>query len=411
MTFQKNTRKIEDLKLILDSDRPKRWWIWLLVATLVGIVVYSQLVKTGKTTTPGSSASKAALISQNAAVTAVPALAGDIDVSLIGLGTVTPVQTVTVKTRVDGEIMKIHYKEGQIVKKDQLLMEIDPRPYQAQLIQAQGQLLRDQASLRNAKVDLKRYRTLVGQDSIAEQQYATQKSLVQQLEGTVKFDQGQIINAKLQITYSYITAGVSGRIGLRPVDPGNIVHATDTTPLAIITQLEPITVIFTIPEDNLLQVLDKLKEGGRLRVDALNHQQTRTIATGYLLTLDNQIDPNSGTVRLRAEFPNKEHLLFPNQFVNARLFLETRHGVTLVPTAAIQRSTQGTFVYLVQPDQTVAVRQVRLGPSEGDHTEIDEGLAPGDLVVVEGTERLHVGSKVELKTQGPADSGKDRKGK
>jgi multidrug efflux system membrane fusion protein len=265
--------------------------------------------------------------------------------------------------------------------------------------------------LANAKVDLERYRVLSGQDSIAEQQYATQKSLVRQLEGTVKFDQGQIDNAKLQLIYARITAPCSGRIGLRPVDPGNIVHATDTTGLAVITQLEPITVIFTIPEDHLPPVLDKLRAGKNLPVDALNREQTRKLASGLLLTLDNQIDPNSGTVRLRARFPNKDHALFPNQFVNARLLLETRHGATLVPTAAVQRGAQGAFVYLVKADKTVEVRRVRVGPIEEDHAAIDEGLAPGDLVVVEGAERLRAGSKVELKQPGPNNSGKVRKGK
>jgi multidrug efflux system membrane fusion protein len=383
----------------------RRWWVWLLLAGLVVFVVYSQLSKSGETT-GGSPAAKAALAPPRVLVTAIAAQKGDLGVYLTGLGSVTPIRTVTIKSRVDGELMKVYYKEGQIVKKGQLLIEIDPRPYQAQLTQAQGQIIRDRALLRNARVDLKRYRTLSREDSIAEQQYATQKSLVRQLQGTVKFDQGQIDNAKLQLIYSRITAPVSGRIGLRPVDPGNIVHTTDTTGLAVITQLEPITVIFTIPEDNLPEVYDKVRAGVRLPVDAYNREQTKKIASGYLLTLDNQIDPNSGTVRLRAEFPNKDHALFPNQFVNARLLLTTRHGVTLVPTAAIQRSTQGPYVYLVQPDQTVALRQVRLGPSEGDRTSIDAGLAPGDLVVVEGAERLRQGSKVELTKQGPANSGK-----
>ena len=386
-------------------DWRRYWWIGLLVAGLLGIVAYTQSTKTGRTA-EGPGKPGASLNQQSVAVTAAAAQKGDIGIYLTGLGTVTPVHTVTVKTRVDGELMKVYYKEGQIVKKGQLLVEIDPRPYQAQLTQAQGQMIRDQALLKNARVDLERYRVLSGQDSIAEQQYATQKSLVRQLQGTVEFDQGQIDNAKLQLIYSRIPAPISGRIGLRPVDPGNIVHATDTTGLALITQLEPITVIFTIPEDNLPVVLARLKAGAHLPVDAYNREQTKKIATGHLLTIDNQIDPNSGTVRFRAEFPNKDHALFPNQFVNARLLLETRHGVTLVPTAAIQRSPQGTFVYLVKADQTVTVRQVRLGPSEGDETAIDEGLAPGDQIVVEGTERLHEGSKVELKGPGASTPAK-----
>ena len=292
--------------------------------------------------------------------------------------------------------------------KVELLAEIDPRPFAAQLTQSQGQMIRDQALLQNAKLDRERYQVLSHQDSIAEQQYATQKSLVRQLEGTVKFDQGQIDNAKLQLVYARITAPISGRIGLRLVDPGNIIHATDANGLAVITQLEPMTVIFTIPEDNLPLVLAKLRAGERLTVDAYNREQTKKLSTGTLLTLDNQVDPNSGTVRFRAEFLNKDHGLFPNQFVNARLLLETRRGMTVVPTAAIQRSPQGSFVFLVKPDKTVTVRQVRVGPSEADETAVEEGLAPDDLVVVDGAERLREGSKVALK--GP-ESGKARQAK
>jgi multidrug efflux system membrane fusion protein len=382
----------------------KHWWFWLPAAMLLGIVVYSQLTK-GRVA-PGPDRPRASLNQSGVAVTAATAKKGDIGIYLTGLGTVTPVHTVTVKTRVDGELMKVYYKEGQIVKKGALLAEIDPRPYQAQLTQAQGQMIRDQALLRNARVDLRRYRTLSGQDSIAEQQYATQQSLVRQLEGTVKFDQGQIDNAKLQTIYARITAPVSGRLGLRIVDPGNIVHAADTTGICVITQLEPITVIFTISEDNLPPVLAKLRAGARLPVDAYNREQTKKIATGHLLTIDNQIDLNSGTLRFRAEFDNKDHLLFPNQFVNARLLLDTKRGATVVPAAAIQRSPQGTFVYLVKEDQTVTVRQVKLGPSEGDETAIEAGLAPGDRLVVEGAERLREGSKVELKGPGPGTSRK-----
>jgi membrane fusion protein, multidrug efflux system len=396
-------KKNQRLAEVTDGAWHRRWWIWLLAASLVGLVAYSQLGKPGKTA--GGPAAAGASPPPSVAVTAVEAKTGDIGVYLTGLGAVTPIHTVTVKSRVDGELMKVYYKEGQAVKKGQPLAEIDPRPYQAQLTQAQGQLIRDQALLQNARVDRERYRVLSGQDSIAEQQYATQKSLVRQLEGTVKFDQGQIDNAKLQLVYSRISAPVSGRIGLRVVDPGNIIHASDTTGLAIITQLEPITVIFTIPEDSLPSVLDRVRAGERLPVYAFNREQTKKLATGSLQSLDNQVDPNSGTVRLRADFPNKDHALFPNQFVNARLLVETRRGVTVVPTAAIQRSPQGPFVCLVKPEQTVTVRQVRLGPSEGDNSAIDEGLAPGDLVVVEGAERLREGSKVALKNQGPTTSG------
>ncbi len=387
--------------------RFRRWWIWVLAASLLGIVAYTQLSKSGRSAEgPGKSGAPRAL--QSVPVVAVPAQQGDIGIYLTGLGTVTPLYTITVKSRVDGQLMKVYYREGQTVTKGQLLAEIDPRPFQAQLTQVEGQMMRDQALLKNAKMDVERYRVLTSQDSIAKQQYDTQKSLVRQLEGTVKLDQGQIDNAKLQLVYSRITAPISGRIGLRVVDPGNIIHATDTTGLAVITQLEPITVIFTIPEDNLPAVLDKLKAGVRLPVDAYNREQTIKLTTGVLLTIDNQIDPNSGTVRFKAEFANKHHELFPNQFVNARLLLDTKRGATVVPTATIQRSPQGTFVYLVKPDQTVTARQVRVGPTEGDNAAIDEGLVPGDLVVVEGAERLREGSKVELKGQG---NGSPRQGK
>jgi membrane fusion protein, multidrug efflux system len=387
------------------SSWRRRWWLWLLAAGLLGMLAYSQLA-TGQTAkAPGKPGAE---LNPSVPVTAVAASKGDINIYLNGLGAVTPVHTVTVKTRVDGELVRVLYKEGQIVRKGALLAEIDPRPFQAQLTQAQGQMIRDRALLANARLDRKRYQTLASQDSIAEQQYATQKSLVRQLEGTVKFDQGQIDNAKLQITYSRVTSPISGRIGLRVVDPGNIVHATDTTGLCIITQLEPITVIFTIAEDSLPPVLDKIRAGEQLPVDAYNREQTKKIASGRLLTMDNQIDPNSGTVRLRAQFPNKDHALFPNQFVNAHLLLETRRDVIIVPTAAIQRSLKGPFVYLVGADHTVSVRQVRPGPSEGDSTSVEEGLAPGDLVVVEGVERLREGSKVELKQQAAKNSPKGK---
>jgi multidrug efflux system membrane fusion protein len=399
MTFLPNTGKNETPARRLTGALRRHWWIWLLAACLLGFMVYSRATRS-MGTTGGAGKRGAGAAAQKVAVAAVPAKLGDIPIYLTGLGSVTSLRTVTVKSRVDGELMKVNYREGQIVKKGELLAEIDPRPYQAQLTQAQGQMVRDKALLQNAHLDLERYRTLSQEDSIAKQQYDTQKSLVRQLEGTVKFDQGQIDNAKLQLIYSRITAPVGGRIGLRAVDPGNIIHATDTTGLAVITQLEPITVVFTIPEDNLPEVQDKLQEKKRLSVDAYNREQTRKLSSGALLTMDNQIDPSSGTVRLKAEFANKDHRLFPNQFVNARLLLDTRRGVVVIPTAAIQRSTQGTFVFLVKADQTVAMRRVRLGPSEADEAAVEEGLAVGDLVVVEGLERLREGSKVVVKSSG-----------
>lgn len=304
MTFPQNSEKNEVPGRRLSGGWLRRGWIWLLAASLLGIAAYTRLSKSGKTAW-GSTKQGVSLPLQGVPVTAVAAKQGNVSIYLTGLGSVTPLRTVTVKSRVDGELMRVLYKEGQIVSKGHLLAEIDPRPYQAQLTQAQGQMVRDQALLKNARVDLERYRVLARQDSIAKQQYDTQKSLVRQLEGTVKLDQGQIDNAKLQLMYSRITAPASGRIGLRIVDPGNIVHATDTNGLAVITQLEPITVIFTIPEDNLPAVLDKLRAGKRLPVDAYNREQSEKLATGFLLTIDNQIDPNTGTVRLKAKFANQ----------------------------------------------------------------------------------------------------------
>jgi membrane fusion protein, multidrug efflux system len=404
MTFALNGEKNHVAE---QNPRPtllRRWWIWLLAAGLIGTGVYlAHVTRAGNGTapTPGQKAPASPAVLP---VVAVAAKQGDIGIYVTGLGSVTPLNTVTVKTRVDGELMKVLFAEGQLVSSGDLLAEIDPRPFEAQLLQAEGQLIRDEAQLKNARVDLERYELLAGEDSIAAQQVDTQKYLVRQLEGALKVDGGQIDNAKLQLTYSRITAPVSGRIGLRQVDPGNIVHATDTTGLAVITQLEPIAVIFPIPEDSLPPVLAKLKTGEQLPVEAYDRDQRRKLATGHLLTVDNQIDPATGTVRLKAVFPNKDGGLFPNQFVNASLLLDVKRATIMVPVAALQRSPQGTFVYLVKADQTVALRPVSVGPSEGDNVSIAEGLAPGDLVVVEGAERLREGSKVALQPPGGGNS-------
>jgi multidrug efflux system membrane fusion protein len=301
--------------------------------------------------------------------------------------------------------MKILFQDGQIIKKGDLLFEIDPRPFQVQLAEAQGQKAHDLALLENAVLDLQRYRVLFKEDSVPKQQLDTQEALVRQYEGTVKVDQGQIDNAKLQLTYSRITASIGGRIGLHLVDIGNIVHITDTGGLAVITQLQPIKVIFTIPEDDIPRVLDKFKAGARLLVEAYDREQTQRLATGNLTAIDNLIDTTTGTVRCEAEFPNENSELFPNQFVNAKLLLEVKRDATVIPVVAIQRGPQGTYVYVVKADQTVQVRTVKIGVTEADLVSIDSGLSPDELVVVDGAERLREGSKVQAQIQSATSFG------
>ena len=344
-----------------------------------------------------SAAGARAPASPRISVVAAPVRTRDVGVYLSGLGSVTPLNMVTVRSRVDGELIAVHFQEGQIVRSGDLLAEIDPRPFQAQLTQFEGQLERDQALLDNARLDLKRFQVLVTTDAVPRQQLDTQVSLVHQLEGTVKNDQGQIEATKVQLVYCRITSPIAGRVGLRLVDAGNIVHATDTGGLVIITQLQPITVIFTIPEDSIPTVLQRLQRGVRLPVEAYDREYRRKLAEGALLTIDNQVDPTTGTVRLKAQFPNTDYRLFPSQFVNARLLTETRRGATVVPTAAIQQSPRGSFVYALRPDQTVGIRQVTVGVTDGDDVSIERGLSVGEQVVVEGAERLRDGAAIELR--------------
>ncbi len=369
-----------------------RAWLYaaVSVALLLGVLFYwwrGREARAAAAQTAGKSAPAIPVV-------ATQATTGNIGVYVTGLGAITPLSTVTIRSRVDGQLMGVHFKEGDLVKQGEPLIDIDPRPYQAVVDQAQGQLIRDRALLANARVDVARYQTLVAQDAIPEQQFATQKALVTQYEGTVANDEGLLAAAKLNVTYCSIASPIAGVVGLRLVDPGNIVHASDANGMILITQIQPISVIFTISEDQMAPVLKKLHAGQNLPVDAWDRQLKTKLATGALSTVDNTIDPSTGTLKLRALFNNENRSLFPGQFVNARLLQQEKTGVTLLASAAIQRNTNDTYVYLIQPNGTVTVRNIKVGTTEGDQSEIASGLAPGDNVVMTGVDKLQEGSKV-----------------
>src|SRR5262249_45247499 len=325
---------------------------------------------------------------------------GDMPVSLTGLGTVTPLATVTVKTQINGYLTEVAFREGQMVKKGDFLAQIDPRPYQVALEQAEGQLAKDQALLRNAQLDLQRYNTLVAQNSIARQTRDTQVSLVAQYQAALKTDQAQIDAQKLNLIYCHIVSPATGRVGLRQVDPGNYVQTSDPNGIVVVTQLQPISVIFTLPEDNLPAVMKQVRAGTHLTVTAYDRTGATELGKGGLETVDNQIDTTTGTAKLRAIFDNDQEILFPNQFVNIQLLVNTLHDTDIVPRAAIQHGAPGAFVYVVRPDQTVTVQKVKVGPGNGQNIAVLDGLQPGEKVVVEGSDRLREGAKVTLAGSG-----------
>ncbi len=376
------------------GERTLRPWAWALFVVIVLVLGLSWLRRT-RNDDAGGAAPPAAVV-RAVPVVAVPARQGDMPVYLTGLGSVTAFNTVNVKSRVEGQIMKVAFQEGQLVHQGDLLAEIDPRPFEVQLAQAEGQLARDAAQLKDANVTLSRFRDLLVHGVVATQDYDDKVAAVAQLEGALKVDQAMIDSAQLQLTYSRVPAPISGRTGLRLVDVGNVVHPTDANGIVIITQLQPIAVTFTIPEDDLPPVLAKVRAGEHLPVEAYDRAGTKQIAAGSLLTLDNQIDRTTGTTRLKAVFPNDDEALFPNQFVNVRLLVDLRKEAVIVPSAAVQRGPQGTFVYAVKPDHTVEVQPVTLGPQTGSDAAIDRGVASGDVVVIDGLDKLHAGSLVEV---------------
>jgi membrane fusion protein, multidrug efflux system len=381
-----------------------RWWLWILILGVIAIGIWyfrgaRAASQAADSATPGAAnkgRAGAGAGAGNFVVSVVVATAqrGDLPVYFSGLGTVTAFNTVTIRSRVDGQLISVAFKEGQFVHAGDLLAQIDPRPFQVQLAQALGQLAKDQAQRKDAEANLERFKLLFKEGVIPQQQLDTQAALVGQSDGAIASDQSQVDSAKLQLTYSRITAPISGRIGLRLVDAGNIVHASDTSGLLVITQLQPISVIFSLPQDQLPQVNAKLRAGVQLAVDAYDRDDTDKIATGKLQTIDNQIDLTTGTYKLKSIFSNEDNALFPNQFVNVHLLVDTKRNLTIVPAAAIQRGPQGTYVYAAASDNTAKIRTVTIAQTTGNSVGLSAGLNPGDVVVIDGQDKLQDGTKI-----------------
>ncbi len=381
-------------------SRSGHGWIWLLILLLIGGGYYFYHRRQVKSVKPAQTEAQPAV-----PVNVATVKKGDIGNYVTGLGAIVPLHTVTIRSRVDGQLLRVNYREGQIVNRGDLLAEIDPEPFQAQLTEAQGQYDRDQALLKNAFVDLDRYKMLYSKDAIPKQQLDTQVSTVHQYQGTVKNDQGLIDYAKTQLDYCYVRSPISGRVGLRLVDPGNIVHASDTTGMLVITQVEPISMIFSVAEDYLNQIAQQMKARQRLQVDALDRMQQNKIASGWLYALDNQVDSTTGTIRMRALFQNKQHLLFANQFVNAKLLINMIKGVPLIPASAIQRNGTDSYLFLVKPDQTIETRNVKVGAIDGDIAQVS-GVKPGDMIAVDNFDKLQNGGKVAINKSSGDNSGR-----
>jgi multidrug efflux system membrane fusion protein len=380
-----------------------RWRIWLVLGGAI-ILVAAITSRCNK----GANANTTSGAGRAIPVLAATARKGDMAVSLTGLGTVTAVNTVTVRSRVDGQLIRVAFTEGQLVHQGDLLAEIDPRPFQVQLMQAEGQMAKDEATLKNATMDQERFRSLVQQGILPKQQLDAQTSTVNQVEGALKSDKAQVESAKLNLTFSRITAPISGRVGLRLVDLGNMVRATDPNGLAVIAPIQPINVVFTIPADNIQKVMSQSHKGVHLQVEAWDRDLKARLATGSLAAIDNQVDTTTGTVRLKALFANDDASLFPNQFVNARLKVDTVRDSVIVPTAAVQRSPQGVFVYVIKGDGTVDMRTIEVQGTEGDDTAVKRGLQAGEVVVTDGLEKLRPGSKVSLPKPEGAAPGKGK---